>query len=882
MIIFTNDNNPNVLKLVIVSKVKQHSYTVKNVAPKDSSDKLPFLKLPCGTKIDSVSAAIQYLWSNENQEIDIFVNQWLEWDSTQLQPTLIAFGSSGSYDNSHKPKVWSLLNNLNLRLSSNKFLVENDLTTADVSIWVTLWMTVAATDIINKIQTEFNYIEEWMKNMEQLSIVQETLNEFKIERGFKSLLSMNAVSWFPVNSYNYEKTRKLTNNEENQSNASKEKELEIITPQEIESIKKQWDSPTPLSMIQPPHTVLPKKGERNILITSALPYVNNVPHLGNIIGCVLSADIFARYCRQKNYNTLYISGTDEYGTATEAKAFQEKMTPKEICDKYFDIHNDIYRWFNIGFDYFGRTTTTEQTEIVQNMFLKIKSEGYILTDSIDQLFCESCQKFLADRFVEGLCPRCKYPDARGDQCDGCGHLVNATELINPRCKICSKTPIIRSSTQFFLDLPKIESKLRNWASEVKKGWSSVARSVAKPWLRDGLKPRCITRDLKWGIPVPLENYRNKVFYVWFDAPLGYISITKKYTDQYEQWWKPENDVNVNLYQFMAKDNVPFHAIMFPATLLAANQNHVLVKHIMATEYLNYEDTKFSKSRGTGVFGNDAKETNIPADVWRFYLAYIRPETQDSNFNWLDLATKVNSELLNTFGNFVNRALVFLENNFASQIPEIKLRDEDVNLLALIQRELTQYNASMEEAKMRDALRHILTISKLGNQYMQSQQPWVQIKGNDNDKQNAKTVIGLSCNLVCLLSSLIAPFMPNISRNLRSQLGIDASTYGYIPEKVSILLSSGHKVGKPSPLFTKIDEKQVEQLRIKYSGQQQNEIDQKSESCPEHDISSLESLIMKQGNIVRELKKKEPKTVWQPQVKILLDLKEKLSNLQKKK
>lgn len=367
--------------------------------------------------------------------------------------------------------------------------------------------------------------------------------------------------------------------------------------------------------------------------------------------------IFFRYCRQRNYNTLYISGTDEYGTATEAKALEENLSPQEICDKYFSIHNDIYRWFSIGFDYFGRTTTTEQTEIVQDLFLRIKSQGYIITESVDQLLCENCNRFLADRFVEGTCPGCKYEDARGDQCDGCGHLVNATELIKPRCKVCSKTPVVKASTQFFLDLPKIEPDLRNWAASVESGWSTVARSVAKPWLRDGLKPRCITRDLKWGIPVPLDGYRDKVFYVWFDAPLGYVSITKRYTKDYEKWWKPDN-ANVNLYQFMAKDNVPFHAIMFPATLLAANQGHILVRNIMATEYLNYEDTKFSKSRGTGVFGTDARDTGIPADVWRFYLAYIRPESQDSNFNWVDLATKNNSELLNNFGNFVNRFVLF--------------------------------------------------------------------------------------------------------------------------------------------------------------------------------------------------------------------------------
>lgn len=771
---------------------------------------------------------------------------------------------------------------MNAQLKDKKYLINNkdDVTSVDISIWSTLWCTIAATDISNEIAKEFSQVDRWLKEIEQLPIIQESLKEFKINRGFKSIASIHAVSWFPMNSYTGGKPSRTVSDDACQLTPSKEKEPDIISDNEIEGVKNSWKSPLFPSVNPPSYPVLPKKDQRNILITSALPYVNNVPHLGNIIGCVLSADIFARYCRQRNYNTLFICGTDEYGTATEAKAFEENMEPQAICDKYFSIHNDIYRWFSIGFDYFGRTTTPEQTEIVQDFFLRIKSEGYIITQTVDQLLCEHCQRFLADRFVEGTCPGCKYEDARGDQCDGCGHLVNATELINPRCKVCSKTPVIKESVQFFLDLPKVEPKLREWAAVAEKGWSSVARAVARPWLRDGLKPRCITRDLKWGIPVPLDGYRDKVFYVWFDAPLGYLSITKRYTKDYEQWWKPKN-VDVSLYQFMAKDNVPFHSIMFPASLLAADQEYTLVKHIMATEYLNYEDTKFSKSRGTGVFGTDARETGIPADVWRFYLAYIRPESQDSNFNWIDLATKTNSELLNNFGNFVNRALMFAEKNFDSIVPAIELRDEDLMLLALVQRELTQYNAALEQAKLRDGLRHMLTISKHGNQYMQSQQPWIMVKGSNEEKKIAGTVIGVCCNLSCLLSSLIGPFMPNASRDLRSQLGLDVSTYGYIPETVSIMLAPGHKLGKPSPLFTKIDEQQIAELRSKYRGKQDNGV---TDTAPvvlqtNSDVASVEAAIAKQGQLVRELKAaKQDKSVWQPQVQILLELKKQLANL----
>ncbi|KAK0178335.1 hypothetical protein PV328_002294 [Microctonus aethiopoides] len=879
MIVSTNESNPNALKLLIACKIAKNSHEINIVQVKPGPlQRLPTLTLSNETTLISSSAAIQYILPIE-EKFDILVNKWIEWDMTQLQPALISYGGSGSLDTSHKPRIWSLLTYLNQELKDKTYLINSNTipSSADISIWCTLWCTIAMTEISKEISKEFPQVDRWLNHVAQLPVIQESLNEFKIERGLKSIASIQAVSWFPMNSYTGGKSSKSVSNDEN---SVKDKEIDTVSIEEIEVVKKNWSSRLSTSAEQLSYPVLPKKGKRNILITSALPYVNNVPHLGNIIGCVLSADIFARYCRQRNYNTLYICGTDEYGTATEAKAFEEKMTPQTICDKYFNIHNDIYRWFSIGFDYFGRTTTPEQTQIVQDLFLTINSKGYVVKKSIDQLLCQSCDKFLADRFVEGTCPGCKYEDARGDQCDGCGHLINATELINPRCKVCNTTPIVKASTQFFLDLPKLQSKLREWSAASEKGWSSVAKAVARPWFRDELKERCITRDLKWGVPVPLDGYRDKVFYVWFDAPLGYLSITKRYTKEYEQWWKPK-DIEVNLYQFMAKDNVPFHAIMFPASLLAADQGHTLVKHIMATEYLNYEDTKFSKSRGTGVFGTDARDTGIPSDIWRFYLAYIRPEMQDSNFNWADLAMKNNSELLNNFGNFVNRSLMFAEKNFNLTVPEMTPRVEDYNFLALIQRELIQYNESLEISKMRDALRCVLAISKHGNQYMQSQQPWVKVKGTEEDKKAAGTVIGICCNVVCLLSSLISPFMPNTAREMRSQLGLDINVYGYISEFVALTLPAGHKLGKPSPLFARIEDAQIETLKIKYGGKQQTETPETSKTAAtkdERSIASLEEEISKQGLLVRELKAKQDKSVWAPQVKILLDLKKKLADL----
>ncbi|XP_029666465.1 methionine--tRNA ligase, cytoplasmic [Formica exsecta] len=880
MIISTNENNPNALKLIIAAKLVQETFTLKVIKPGDAVlGRLPTLTIPSGLSLFSISSALRFLLPVP-KELEVLNNRWLEWEVSQLQPTILSHINIRTFKTSQKKSdLWSLLKDLNSELQDKQYLIKkhSNLSPADISIWVSLWSTILLADIKDDISKDLVNVSNWLVNIEKLPVIQESIKEFPLERGAKAIASIEAASWFPVNIIS--SNSQFRESVSSDISPTKEKEMEAISQEELRNIESSWTTGQYPEVKESSYPILPKKGERNVLVTSALPYVNNVPHLGNIIGCVLSADIFARYCRQRNYNTLYISGTDEYGTATEAKAMQEKTTPQAICDKFFDIHNDVYRWFGIGFDYFGRTTTPEQTEIVQAFFLKIKSQGYILTEIVEQLHCESCNRFLADRFVEGTCPRCKYEDARGDQCDGCGHLVNAVELINSRCKMCNTRPIVKTSTQFFLDLPKIEEKLKEYSATVEKGWSSVARVVSKAWLRDGLKPRCITRDLKWGIPVPVEGFENKVFYVWFDAPFGYISITKRYTKEYKKWWQPPQDMKIDLCQFMAKDNVPFHAIMFPAYLLAANQNYTLIKYLMATEYLNYEDKKFSKSRGIGVFGTDARDTGIPADVWRFYLAYIRPETQDSTFNWVDLATKNNSELLNNLGNFVNRALVFSEKFFNSTVPPIERPEEaDWTILALAQRELSCYINAMEQAKLRDGLKYILAISKHGNQYMQFQQPWVKVKGTDDDKKRAGTVVAICCNLACLLSALLAPFMPSTAKQLRSQLGLSNKSYGYIPETITNMLPTWHKIGKPNPLFTKIEDQKVEMLRKKYAGQQETNNELSANKTSDESVASLEVAITKQGNLIRELKAKHDKSIWQPQVEILLNLKKKLNDL----
>ncbi|KAA0193390.1 Methionyl tRNA synthetase cytoplasmic [Fasciolopsis buskii] len=575
-------------------------------------------------------------------------------------------------------------------------------------------------------------------------------------------------------------------------------------------------------------------GRRNILITSALPYVNNVPHLGNMIGSTLSACTFAAYCEIAGHNVLSICGTDEYGTATETKAISEGLTPREICDKYHRLHCEIYRWFDIEFDYFGRTTTEKHSEIVQELFNVLWNSGYVSQDTVEQLFCERCSKFLADRFVEGVCPFCQYDDARGDQCDKCGRLMNAIDLRRPRCKTCGHEPVVRSSKHLFLDLPKIEPQLAAFinhrTTDPASLWTANARQISQTWLRDGLKARCITRDLKWGVPVPVKEFADKVFYVWFDAPIGYLSITANYTSEWRRWWLPtaaerEQQAPIELYQFMAKDNVPFHAVIFPSCLLAANQGHTLVKHLLSTEYMNYEGTKFSKSRGVGVFGDDAMHSGIPSNVWRFYLLYRRPETQDSAFSWDDFVLVNNSELLNNFGNFVNRALAFVSRFYDSVVPEMStLEPCDTEFLAQVNQLIGAYVNYFEACQMREALRQILSISRLGNGYFQVNQPWAAYK-KEETKARAGVVIGVAANVTGLLGLLLYPFMPTVSKQIWcDQCNLPKSQLSLVPiirQSCCLyqILPPGHQIGKPAPLFRKIESDEVSRLSEQFGGQQ---------------------------------------------------------------
>lgn len=556
------------------------------------------------------------------------------------------------------------------------------------------------------------------------------------------------------------------------------------------------------------------------LITSALPYVNNIPHLGNLTQ-VLSADVFARFCRSRGYETLYICGTDEYGTASETRALQEGVTPRELCDRYHKIHSEIYKWFNISFDYFGRTSTPKQTEIVQHIFNAVDKNGYITEKETEQLYCPNCKRFLADRYVTGTCPKCGFEGARGDQCDSCGSLLDPTELINPKCSVCGHTPEIRKTKNLYINLPKALPMLEKWIDKTSKEgfWAKNAIQITSSWIRDGLQERCITRDLKWGIPVPKEGYEDKVFYVWFDAPIGYISITANYTDNWEYWWR--DNENTELFQFIGKDNIPFHTVIFPSSLLATGEKWTMLYHMSSTEYLNYEGGKFSKSRGIGVFGNDVEETGIPADVWRFYMFYNRPEKQDFTFTWKDLQEKVNKELIGNLSNLVNRTLTFVKRFYPEGLGEGKLKED---LVAVIKEKESEITSLLERAEERDALRAIFALSDIGNKAFQDGEPW---KMRTQEPEEAKKLLRTLLYLIRDLSVMVTPYMPTTGEKILKMLSSDGLKWNSVGS-----FNGEIKIADIELLFSKLEDKTIDELRERYSGSQKEREEKKNEKTTE--------------------------------------------------
>jgi len=510
------------------------------------------------------------------------------------------------------------------------------------------------------------------------------------------------------------------------------------------------------------------------LITSALPYINGVKHLGNLIGSMLPADVYARFLRQQGETVLFICGTDDHGAPAEIAAENAKQSVAEFCDLMHQKHQEIYRQFNLSFDYFGKTSTQSNQEITQGIFNSLNANGYIIKKSITQYYSIEDGRFLPDRYIIGECPHCGFLSARGDQCDQCTRLLDPTELINPKSALQPTAKLeLRQTEHLFLDLPKLQSKIKDWAPTLEEPSRLLAGTIKK-WLDEDLEVRGITRDLKWGIPVPLEGYEGKVFYVWFDAPNGYISITKDWAaatnqpEAWKDWWLDAKDVHYS--QFMAKDNIPFHAIFWPAMILGSGQPWKMVNKIKAFNWLTYEKGKFSTSQNRGIFMDKAIEL-FPADYWRYYLIANAPETDDSNFSFEDFALTVNNDLADNLGNFVSRVLALVEKYFDSKVPAYTAATVDVELKNKVNELLGTLAVEYKELRFREAARVLKLFWKLGNEYITQKQPWFLAK---EDKEKAGQVLA-DCLLLIRIYAITAwPVIPTISENLYALLNIAGS------------------------------------------------------------------------------------------------------------
>jgi len=530
------------------------------------------------------------------------------------------------------------------------------------------------------------------------------------------------------------------------------------------------------------------------LITAALPYTNNVPHLGNIIGSHLPADIFARYCRLKGYETILIGGTDEHGTASEITAQKLNISCKQLCDFYYKIHKEIYDWFQISYDNFSRTSKPIHHKTTKEIFKNIYKNGYLIEKDVKIPFCNSCKRSLADRYITGKCPYCGYEEAKGDQCESCSKLLNPEDLINPICTVCNKRDIIfKEEKHLFLDLRKLSKKLEIWVTK-NKTWRKQTKSIALAWLKEGLKERDITRELNWGINFPIKGYENKKIYVWAEAAIGYISSTKEWNQKkWKEYWKSKNS---KIYHFIGKDNIPFHTILFPGELMA-DGNYSLPYNVVGLQYLNYENSKFSKSKGHGIFCENLPSAGLEPDYWRFYLSLVIPETKDSQFLWEDFQNQINGSLIGNFSNFINRTLSFSWKNFNGKISgkiDKKFQNE-------INKKTKKIIELYEKVELKEALKNILELSSFGNKYFEKNKPW---------ETKDKNIIFNSVNLCKILGLLIQPYLPSTSNKILKFLNCKEKDWKNL-NKFNI-----KKTNEPKILFQKMDNKIIEGLKEKTS------------------------------------------------------------------
>lgn len=539
------------------------------------------------------------------------------------------------------------------------------------------------------------------------------------------------------------------------------------------------------------------------LVTSALPYVNNIPHLGNLIGSVLPADVFSRWLRMRGKDVLYICGTDEHGTPITVSARKEGTTPRQLADKYHAIIRDCFARFDIRFDNFSRTTRPVHYEMTTRFFERLDENGFILKQDMELPFCPACAQFLADRYVEGRCPKCGAEGARGDQCDACQSVLDPSDLVEPYCVVCRTRPEWRTTAHWFLDLPKLSGELEAWLA-TKTDWPDNARNFPLGWIRAGLKPRAITRDLEWGVPVPLEDARGKVLYVWFDAPIGYISATIEWArnaGRPEAWRDYWYGGEARLIHFLGKDNVPFHTIIWPGMLIGTREGFNLPHHIASFEYLNYGGQKFSKSRGVGIWVDQALAMH-PADYWRYALIANAPQSRDTDFSLDELRRRVNDELADILGNFVHRTLTFVQRFHKGSVPPAeRLGDSDRAMLEQVVRSRGEVDACLERYDLKGALHAVMMLAKEGNRYFNERAPW---EASKRDPASAAATINVCTQVVASLAVLCSPFIPASAQRMWESVGGSGRAEDQ-PWDVAPSVPAGRALPVPAPLFAKIEE-----------------------------------------------------------------------------
>ena len=538
-----------------------------------------------------------------------------------------------------------------------------------------------------------------------------------------------------------------------------------------------------------------------IYIGVAWPYANGSLHLGHIAGCYLPADIFARFHRLQGNDVLMVSGSDEHGTPVTITADKKNISPQDVVDHFNAEHTKNMNDFGISFDLFTRTTTDNHTQVVQDIFSTLYSKEHIFKKEVESFYCSHCSRYLPDRYIEGTCPHCENDHARGDQCDECGQLLDPIDLTRVQCKICGGIPELKKTNHLFFALSHFEQPLKKWLSD-KKHWKSSVLKFTENWLKDGLHNRAITRDMSWGIPVPLTGFEDKRIYVWFDAVIGYLAASKEWAqrqskpDKWKEWWL---NTEAKHYYFLAKDNIPFHSIIWPSILMGYDDSLQLPYDIPANEYLRIGGEQFSKSKGTGVWVPDIVN-RFDVDAVRYYLSINMPENKDANWDWKDFVIKNNDELVGTYGNFIHRVISFTEKNYGTIPDQGPLDETDEQVLKKIKEIIQLVQQSLEECKFKQGLKQIMNLAKQGNVYFNEKEPWKDIK---SDRIHCATTLHICFRILQALSVLLASYLPFSSDKLWKMIGNSGSVQTSHWNDALKPVSIGFQLTKPKPLFKKL-------------------------------------------------------------------------------